>query len=508
MRKKFRNSDPDRFLRVDSVKADLKGHSVRGGAVTVATEIIKFLLYLGSFAILARLLLPEDYGLLGMVNVVLVFFGLFEDLGLATATVQAPEINHKQVSTLFWINVALGFTLFLIFAALSPLLALFYREPRLIGITIALGSNFIFSSLSVQHRAILRRQMQFASLARMQLVAMASGLLVAIAAASYGMGYWSLVILQLAMSITGLVGFWSVCGWRPGLPQWTPEVRSMVSFGGNVTGFYFFDYLSRNLDNILIGRFWGAQQLGLYAKAYQLLMLPIQQFTGPISGVALSALSRLREEPERYRSYYYKSTQFIATLGMPVVVFMFVALDKVILTVLGEQWLGIVPIFRFLAPAAFLGTFTWTGWVYQSLGRGDRMLRWGVISSTVDVIAFVIGVRWGTLGIATAFSLSQLILLIPNFVYCFKGTSLKMSQLAIAVSRPAIASIGAGAITLGIGQQFLNIPNVALGFLVDCILYGLFYFGLWLLLPGGKSTLLEMLQTVKTLKSKPKEALE
>jgi O-antigen/teichoic acid export membrane protein len=486
-------------LGVEHLTSNLKGLSIQGSVATVATEILKFGLQIGSLVVLARLLSPEDYGLIGMVNVILVFVSLLGDFGLSAATIQKDEINHQQVSTLFWINVAIGCSIAAIVAALAPIVASFYNEPRLIGITLALATGYIISSLAPQHEALLRRQMRFVSLAKIQLVSLLAGIITATASALYGMGYWALVHLQLMMGIVKVVGVWTACGWRPGLPVWNCGIRSMLIFGGNSTGFQVFHYFSRNLDNILIGRYWGAQQLGLYAKAYQLLMLPIQQFTSPIAGVALPALSRLKDEPDRYRTYYYKAVLSIATLGMPLVAFMCISADKIILAILGQQWLATVSIFRFLAPAAFLGTFTWTGWIYQSQGRTERLLQWGIISSTVDSIAFAIGVRWGVIGVAAAFSLSQLILLVPTFTYCFKGTSLQLTKLAVTLSRPAFASIVAAVTVIGIEPLLSINSNAQVGLLLDCVFYGLFYFSIWMVIPGGKHTLLEMLRIVRNL---------
>jgi O-antigen/teichoic acid export membrane protein len=462
---------------------------------------------MGAMAILSRLLTPEDYGLLGMVTVITGFAQLFKDLGLSAATIQRGEITQRQVSTLFWINVATGCTIALLVASLSSIVASFYKEPRLVGITLVLSSNFIIGSFSSQHVALLRRQMRFSSLARVDIISTIISLTAGVILASRGANYWALVLMQVLSAISNTVGIWITCSWRPGLPSRHAGIGSMIAFGSNLTGFRCFNYLSRNLDNFLIGRYLGPQSLGLYAKAYQLLLLPINQINTPVSSIAISALSSLQTEPDKYREFYRKAILAIATLGMPVVALMFASADKVILILLGQQWVEVVSLFRLLAPAAFVGTFNVaTGWVYQSLGRTDRQFFGGIFSSLANVLIFLISVRWGAIGIAAAYGLSQPLFVVPAIIYCYKETPLRLMDLVISIYRPAIASIGAAAILIVMQQLpiFLNNQNLALGLLVDCIGYALLYISIWLMLPNGRATLSQILQTIQSLKTKKK----
>jgi O-antigen/teichoic acid export membrane protein len=453
--------------------------------------------------LLARLLTPEDYGLYGMVAVVINFVQMFKELGLSAATIQKKEINHQQVSTLFWINVAVGIVLAVIVIALAPVVALFYGEPRLQHILVALASVFVFSGLTVQHQALLRRQMHFTSLAKINVISMAVATVAAMVAAWYGAGYWALVLISIVTAIANVIGVWLACSWRPGLPVWKAEIGEMLAFGGNITGFNCVNYFSRNLDNILIGRYWGANQLGLYAKAYQMVLLPTQQINFPITTVALPALSSLQSEPEKYCRFYYKAILTVTTFSMPIIALLFVIADKAVLILLGQQWLSVVPILQFLMPAAFMNTFTVaTAWVYQSLGRSDRQFRIGLIMSAIDVLIFLISVRWGSLVLAAAYGLSRPIVWIPNIIYCYQGTPLELKQLAGILYRPVIASITAAVVLISINQYLPNDIDVWLILSVDSLLYSLLYLSIWLIFPDGKTTLLEMLHMVKVFKTK------
>ena len=500
---KQRKSNTEDLFGTEHLKADLKGRSIRGGAVTIAAQGGRFVLQMSSTVVLARLLTPEDYGLIAMVSVVIKFVQMFKNLGLSAATVQREQINHRQVSTLFWINVGLSFAISTVVILIAPAVAWFYQEPRLTKIMLVLAGSFLIGGVSIQHKALMKRQMRFTRIAQINLSSFLIGVIVGVVSAWYGAGYWAQVIMQLTIALTYSIGIWLACSWRPGLPAWDSGIRSMLAFGGNLTAFGCVNYFSRNLDNILIGRYWGSQELGLYAKAYQLILLPIQQINLPVNSVAMPTLSCLQSQPEQYRRYYYKAILAITIMGMPLVAFTFAVADKIILFLLGEKWMAVVPIFQFLMPAAFMGTFNVAGgWVYQSLGRTDRQLRIGLIMSAIDVLIFLISVRWGAIAVAAAYGLSRPILWVPRMLYCYRGTPLRFTELVKTLSRPAIASLSAAIILMGIDRVFLGEINLFIALLISFILYGLLYVAVWLILPDGKQTLFSMIEMVKELKKK------
>ncbi|UCH83937.1 MAG: lipopolysaccharide biosynthesis protein [Candidatus Latescibacterota bacterium] len=491
-------SDPNRFLRVDHLSTGLRRRSTRGGAVTIVGQGVKFLLTLSSLAVLARMLTPEDFGLIAMVIVIVGFIGIFKDMGLAMATVQRAEITHDQVSTLFWLNLGISVGIMIVTSALSPLLAWFYKEPRVTQITIVLAAAIIFSGLTVQHQALLRRQMRFAELAVIEIVALFAGAAAAIVGAASGLGYWALVILHVVREIATMVGVWTCCRWRPGAPVRKSGVRGLLSFGAYLTGFNIVNYFIRNLDKMLIGWYWGAAPLGFYNNAYRLLLLPIHQINNPLTSVAVPTLSRLQNQHERYRAYYRRGLTLTVAAGMPIVVFLFVAADKAILTVLGPQWADAVPIFRALGPAAFIGTFNFaTGWVYSSLGTTRRMFHWGLIASVFSVIAYVVGLRWGPVGVALAYSILIVLMRYPSILFCFHRSHLRPGDFLVPLARPASASIAAGVLLFALTSTFSvpGPPVVSLGF--ELVIYLAAYILVWLLLPRGRQSARDIMKIVK-----------
>jgi len=281
---------------------------VRGGFATVSAQGLKFVIQTATTMVLARLLSPQDFGLQGMMVLVTGFLGFFQDAGLGIATVQRLEVTHEQTSTLFWINVALGAILATLCAALAPLLVAFYHEPRLYWVAVISGATFMFNGLAVQHAALLGRGMRFVTQAKIGVLSLMVSSVTGIAMALLGYRYWSLVGMALASSIVGTALVWLAVRWVPGPPRRRSGVRSMLRFGGLAICNSFVVFLAWNAEKILLGRYWGADALGLYGRAYQLITLPVHQLEVAVAGVALPALSRIQHDAERLAKSFLKAT--------------------------------------------------------------------------------------------------------------------------------------------------------------------------------------------------------
>jgi PST family polysaccharide transporter len=360
------------------------------------------------------------------------------------------------VSTLFWINMALSTAIMLVMAAISPAVAWFYQEPRLIGITIGYSLSIFLTGLEIQHEALLNRQMRFVVLAVIDLSSLLVGIAVALVAAWYGAGYWALVINQLTTAVVRAVGVWSACRWRPGRPVRGSGVRPMLSYGGNFTGTNLMNYFSRNLDNTLIGKFWGAQQLGLYAKAYQILLLPIQQISSPVANVAMPALSRLADSPERFRKAYLNIIEKLAMITMPGVVFMIVTSDWLVLFLLGPQWTETGRIFMLLGIAAVIQPVSRTcWWLFATQGRARDMFHWSLIGGAIAIISIIAGLPWGAVGVAASYAVADLCLYTP-LLFWFVGRkgAIRASDFYRTIAPSVCASLCALAV-LAISRQWL-----------------------------------------------------
>lgn len=424
----------------------LRRATMRAGTEMFIAQWVKLVCQFGSTMIMSRLLAPAEVGLVAMVTAVTGVLQVFRDGGLSTATVQREEITDAQVSTLFWVNAGLGLLLTAICVALSWPMAAFYHEPRLTAVTLALSFTFLIGALGVQHDALLRRQMRFRALAVVEIASMLAGSGAGIAMAWSGWGYWSLVGQQLAMSLTCLVGLVIAMPWRPGKPQREARVSSMLRFGGFLTGSELMNYLFRNMDNVLIGWRWGAGPLGFYAKAYGLLMLAITQINAPVARVAVAALCRVQQEPERMRRYFLSGYGLVAAINLPVMAALVVFAEETIAFVLGSQWSESVTLFRVLMPAAVSGALLNPfGWLFMATGRPDRQMRLGMVWSSLLIIAFFVGLPHGPAGVALAYSTMSCAMAVPLCFYAVRGTAVRVTDLWLTIRWPAVAAMAAGA---------------------------------------------------------------
>ena len=481
-------------------ESDLKGRTVRGGAFAMGAEGIEFVLRLGSIVLLARMLLPENFGLIAMVTAITAIAERFKDLGLSTATVQRSVITHAQVSSLFWVNTGVGTLLMLAIMGLAYPIARFYDEPRLTLVTMTIGTGFLWSGLAVQHQALLRRRMQFPRIAAIQVVSSTLSVVLAVVLAAKGFGYWALVAREVSKGLFSAAGTWLCVPWLPGAPVRRIGVRSMLAFGGHITGFNFANFLAQNLDQILIGKLFGPVPLGLYRQGVNLVLGPIAQLSYPVNSVAEAALSRLQADPVTYRRYYLRILSTLALLTMPLVAFLCVMADDIVLVVLGPQWIPATDYFRIFAIAVFVRPVMSTpGFVMVTQGRSRRYLWWGVISTLVLVACILVGSQWGPTGVAYAQVASTYLLLFPVLHWGFKGTPIGLRDFASAIWRPLVASLLMGAAMYALEYAFLSELHPGAMLLIALFEAIPFFLIAFILLPGGREELAHATQGIRAL---------
>jgi len=497
---KLSDSDTATDRKDEDIK-DLNRKSVRGGAVTLSSQAASIAIQLASSVVLARLLSPEDYGIIAMVLAVTAFAGLFRDLGLSSAAIQKKNLTRAQQSNLFWINVAMGSLLTSIVAAGAPLVAHFYAKPELLKVTMALSATFVIVSLGTQHGAMLVKRMQFGRKAIATISGSLVTLVVAVTLAFHGYSYWSLVWGNIAGAVITTVWLLVL---SPFHPMWLSKgsgVREMLGFGASVTVFDFANYFSRNLDNVLIGRHLGTVELGFYSRAYSLLMFPISAVRGPINAVGYPALSKLQDHPEEYRQFSRNITALIAFLSMPMVAFMGTTSHLLIPLAFGEGWTASIPIFSILAVAAFFQPVSAVrGQVMLSMGYSGRYARWGIANALLISMAFLIGINWGAYGVAIAYSITNTIILLPSVVYAFRGTPLKIGDFIGPITRPMVSSLIAGSILILKNNTVeMEVLPVWVYAILDMTLFTLTYVGLIALVESGRNELKSMIVACKKI---------
>lgn len=412
------NDANEQHLRTDHLLADLKERTISSGTVTLFSQAIVFVLTFASTMILARLLTPRDFGLIAMVSTVMAFAGILKDAGLSTATMQRDGVTHAQVSNLFWINLGVSAGMGMVVACLAPVLAWFYKEPKLVGLALVLSTTCLLNGTTIQHQALLSRQMRFKALALIQVGSLTIAILAGVLMALLGSGYWSLVGLNIAQAIANIALTWSVCRWRPQLPVRRCGTRSLLNFGVNMTGANLVRCLTQNMDTLLIGRFYGAAAVGLYSRAMALLQRPLNQFMGPVTTVFEPALARLQNDSERYRRTFLQAYNATALAGVTGTGLMLPLAHPITLVLLGQKWERTAPIFAgFSFAALFIPLVNTAGWLFISQGRARDWLVVNSVCGIISIIGICAGLPFGPAGVAIGWSLSGLFLGMPYFYY-------------------------------------------------------------------------------------------
>jgi len=434
---------------------------------------------------LAHILVPEDFGLVAMVMVIVNLFALFKDAGFSSATIQQETVSHEQVSLLFWLNALIGLLLGGLLYLSAPLVALFFHETRLFDIVQLLAWVFVLGGLSIQHEALMRRQMRFRGLMVIEILALLAAALVAVELAMQGFGYWAMVWMQVVAIAVRVVLLWVFAAWLPSLPALKVGARKMVVFASQMTLANVIQYLSKQSDQVLLGWWSGAHALGVYSLAMQMLMLPLRQILAPLTRVAVVTLSRMQSDAVVFRKTYLQLVNIVSYASMPLMAVLAVLADPVVRVCLGEQWLDAVPIVMILASAGWiLAVNNAMGWVLAARGEGRRMLRWNMMMAPVMVLAFVCALPLGALGMAWAFFAVIYASRYFHFRYVLAGTSISLADLCKAMLYPAclsfvLAVVAAMILWLGADWQPWIVLAVSLPVLLLIVLLSLRFVPAW-----------------------------
>jgi PST family polysaccharide transporter len=419
--------------------------------ITFVSQFATIAVQMISIIVMARLLSPADYGILAMVGVVTAFAQMFRDLGLSSAIVQHKGLTNVQQSNVFWINVLVGFTLTVALCLCSPLVAWFYAHEELKNVAMVTSLNFLAASLGSQSQALLIRNMRFARIAIATIAGSIANLTLTVSLGLAGFSYWSIVYGNLLGVIITSALLLALSEFQPQLPCFKTSIRTFLSFGAQVTVFDLMNYFQRNLDNVLIGYYCSANALGLYNRAYSLLMFPIQSIRSPINSVAYPAMSKLQDSPKQLRVYFLKTVEIIAILTMPLTGILAVVAKPFILLVLGPNWESAAPIFSILAVVAFIQPASgFTGSLLLSLGKSKTYLWCGFFNTIITCIGFMIGVNWGPYGVAISYAISNYIVLVPWLSWAFKETPVTIGEFFRVCLFPAYvtAACVSGALTM------------------------------------------------------------
>ncbi|MEW4527076.1 MOP flippase family protein [Maioricimonas sp. JC845] len=414
--------------------------------------------------VLARLLAPEYFGLLGMATVITGFVKVFKNLGFSSAIVQRKNVSDNLLSTLFWVNLGVCLLVAAVVLGIAPLAAWMYDDPRVMPIVAVLSINFVFAGFTMIPAALLQRRMEFKKLAIREIGGVLAAGLTAIPLAWMGWGVWALVGSSLAGSFAQMILINLAVPFRPRMVYDRQGLSECLKFGLNLTGFNIFNYFARNSDNLVIGLFLGPVALGFYSLAYKLMLLPRDSVSKVLSRVLFPKLSKLQDDDERLADVYLRATGAIAFVTFPMMAGLAVLAEPFVQVVLGEKWLPAVPLIQLLAPVGALQSIgSVSGQLYMSRGETPKLFVMGVISGVVRSVGFVIGVIWGVQGVTVSYVITAVVLFYANHwnAFSFIGP-LTIRRLNGELGRPLPALAAMLIVSVAI-TVLVPLEHIALG---------------------------------------------
>lgn len=461
----------DKYFQENKPVAGLGRASLHSSVIALAAKGIGIVSQVVSMIVLARLLSPHDVGLTATIFALIAFGPMLVDLGTSEATSQKTHITEAEVTSLFWLNVAIGLVLTIVFAASSGFIAAVYGEPALSGIALAASLTFVTAGFSTQHSALLRRAMQFRSLAVIDICANLLSSVLSIVMALTGWGYWALVVKNVSMPVLTLAGVWISCPWIPGRPQLTAEAKTSVRFGLGVAGFTMTDSIAQSADRLAIGYFFGAGALGYYQNAFLFYTDLLNLLVSPLHNIAVSSLSKLKNNLEEFRRSWNVALSTLSFLSALAFAVLAVTGPDLIAILLGQKWAASGPLLCIFAVRGIAQAVERTlGWLHVPTGRSDRWMRWGFFSAIGQVLAVAAGLPFGLIGVTTTCAIAAYILFLPALIYAGRPAGIRTNDVLAAVGPQTVAGLITVALGLTIRELFLADIGVFARFFLSSVI--------------------------------------
>ncbi|TIL32579.1 lipopolysaccharide biosynthesis protein [Mesorhizobium sp.] len=423
-------------LSSEHLTRDLGRRTASGGGIALCAQILILLTQVGYMALMARLLQPDDFGLVAMAASVTAFVGVFADLGLSMVTIQRKEVDHDTVSALFFVNLGVGFGLMPLTWLMAPVATWLFNDPRVFYLVLVLAIAIPITAAGAQHKALLIRNMRWMSLHGVNLGSLLCGFSVGVAMAwGWGFKYWSLAAATLTTALVATIGLWILSPWRPTKVANWKNARSAINFGINYSGSQFTNYINRQSDNVLVGWKSGPIELGFYTRAYSLFMLPITLVSGPIGSVIIPMLSRLQTQPERWARTYLSAMRLTLMMNTILCTIITINAQEIVRLVYGENWSksgAILMVLSLSLITSISGQFG--GWTLISLGRARELFVFSIFSSSIRFALFLFAIQWGALGVAVAWCITSWVFTPALWFYGTRDTELRFKDLVKAAA--------------------------------------------------------------------------
>ena len=428
----------------------LKQQAISGVKWTTLSSAINAILQLAQLMILARYLSPHDFGLLAILMIVINFSQLFVDFGLSQAIIHRKNITNAQLSTLYWLNISLGFFIFFIWLLIAPLVADFYKEVDLALYIVIISSSLIIQSFGQQFKALFQKELQFNILAKIDIFAAIISFLTAVLLAINGFGIYALIFPVLVMATVKsiLLVYKGLHHHRPMFVFNLSEVKELLSFGAYTVGNGIVSTVATQIDVILIGKLLGTEILGLYSIAKELILKPAQLINPIITKIAFPVMSKVNHDTNHVKRIYLKLINYIASINFPIYVASFILAPEIITLFLGEKWLEATTVFQILSIWAFLRSVgNPIGSLVMAMGKPQYEMYWNIGMMFFAPTVVYISSFWGVDGIAWGNVVSMIVLFVPGWYFLVhKLCKATLVEYVKSIIVPLWISVGIGTI--------------------------------------------------------------
>jgi O-antigen/teichoic acid export membrane protein len=433
-----------------------------GMAVTLFSEVISFFLNTISFVILSRMLSPDDFGLFAILMAVVAVIGLFKDFGLKQATIQFDVNSQIQLSSLFWAQFFLGLLAYSFLVLLAPYLLRFYALEQLANASVIyiLGAVILLQCASLQHHALLLKNLDFKTIAIIKVIASLMSFLAAVFIALNGHGYWALIFKLFINESLLSIGYWHCSNWFPSLKFELFSISKYLKFGANLFAGNLIHSLTQNLDKIIIGKAFSPELVGYFTRAQAAFTIPTSSVNSSFQSVGLSILGKLRGEPKRYNDYYINIIKALTFLTVPAVLFLAIFTQDLVLLLIGEKWLPSVPLIKALLLWGLLEASACAAPLVNITRLNAIKLR-NISILKLLLLPFILLIfsNYGLFNLCLAISIFGVIFRVLAMWYSYNGTPINLSSYLKCYFKPIAYSIIAFVVSWLLIDSILAINN-------------------------------------------------
>lgn len=446
--------------------------------------------------VLARLLVPDDFGLMAMA---LFFAGiavLFVDTGFGQALIQKRDVTEVHFSSIFWLNLCLSVGMGLVMFFTAGIIADFYQRHEIETIFQIVSINFVFTAMGFIPRMRLSKDLNFKKISIIDFQSMVLSGVIAISAAYTGFGYWSLVIHIVLQQVLRSFMLWHAAGWRPGFVFSIIAIKELFSFSAYLFGTRVLQYGAMNVDKLLLGKFVGGHSLGVYDKAQSMMLTPLNTISRSIVTVMFPSMSIIQADKKRVREVYLRTTRAVTLIVFPMLTGVFVIADTFVFGVLGEQWREVIPVLRlFCIAGMFSAIASINPAVYQSQGATSLQFKLNLLTQPLKIAAVFIGVNWGIMGVAISLVGAISVTTLITVGVAGRLIKIRFVEFIKSIVPVFIASMSMGAIIFAV-TYIVNINNYLVLLGIQVVVGALFF---WIILIVGKvDAYTDVVRVVKT----------